>query len=146
MNGKLILENGSEYSGISFGYNKCVAGEVVFSTNMAGYTESFTDPSFCDQLLCLTYPLIGNYGVPSSDKTDDNKLLLNMESNNIWIKALVISNYSEDYSHYNAEYSLSDWLISNKIPALHGIDTRRLTKELRTNGSLHPRKFKMEQK
>jgi len=136
MNGRLVLENGSIYNGISFGYDQCIAGEVVFSTNMAGYPESFTDPSFCDQILCLTYPLIGNYGVPSSEKVDSNNLLINMESNNIWIKALVVANYSKEYSHYNADKSLSQWLINNKIPALTEIDTRRLTKELRSNGSL----------
>ena len=136
MNGKLILENGSEYNGVSFGYNQSIAGEVIFSTNMVGYTESLTDPAYCGQILCLTYPLIGNYGVPVSDKVDSNNLLVNMESNNIWIRALVVSNYCEDYSHYAADKSLSQWLISNKIPALSGIDTRRLTKELRINGSL----------
>lgn len=135
MNGKLVLENGSEYKGLSFGYEKYISGEVVFSTNMSGYIESFTDPSFCDQILCLTYPLIGNYGVPSAD-VDNNNLLINMESANIWIKALVVAEYSKHYSHYNAKKSLSEWLIENKIPALTNIDTRRLTKELRLNGSL----------
>ena len=136
MIGRLILENGSVYEGKSFGFNECVSGEVVFSTNMTGYTESFTDPSFCDQILCLTYPLIGNYGIPSEKTTDTNNLLVNLESSNIWIRALLVADYSKEFSHYNAEKSLSEWLISNKVPALTEIDTRRLTKELRSNGSL----------
>ena len=136
MIGRLVLENGSVYEGKSFGYTGNVAGEVVFSTNMTGYTESFTDPSFCDQILCLTYPLIGNYGIPSAKTADTNNLLVNLESTNIWIKALVVADYSKEYSHYNAEKSLSEWLTNNKIPALTEIDTRRLTKELRSNGSL----------
>ena len=136
MQATLFLENGSKYKGVSFGYQQSVAGEVVFSTNMSGYTESLTDPSFCDQVLCLTYPLIGNYGVPSADVKDKYGLLSNMESENIWIKALIISNYSEHYCHYNAGMSLAEWLLSHKIPALYGIDTRCLTKELRANGSL----------
>ena len=132
----LILENGSKYDGISFGYEGNISGEVVFSTNMVGYTESLTDPSFCDQILCLTYPLIGNYGVPSLDEEDENGLLTNMESDRIWIKALIVSDYSNVYSHYQAKHSLSEWLIKYNIPAIEGIDTRKLAKEIRTQGSL----------
>ena len=103
---------------------------------MVGYTESLTDPSFCDQILCLTYPLVGNYGIPSSEEKDSNELLVNMESHKIWVKALIVSDYSEKYNLYKAETSLGEWLKSYKIPALQGIDTRKLTKELRTSGSL----------
>lgn len=136
MNAILILENGSKYNGISFGYNENISGEVVFSTNMSGYIESFTDPSFCTQLLCLTYPLIGNYGVPSINTNDKYGINKNLESSKIWIGGLLISDYCDNYSHYQAEDTLSNWLISQKIPALYNIDTRRLTKELREKGSL----------
>ena len=136
MTTKLILENGITLEGVSFGYNKSVSGEVVFSTNMMGYPESLTDPSFCRQMLCLTYPLVGNYGVPNTEEVDENQILTQLESNKIWIGALIISDYSEFYNHYLSEKSLKDWLIENKIPAIHSVDTRYLTQILRTEGSL----------
>lgn len=136
MKSTLILENGSIYEGFSFGYEGSVSGEVVFSTNMTGYPESLTDPSFCKQILCLTYPLVGNYGVPSVTKKDTHGILENLESSRIWVNALLVGDYSKQNSHYLSELSLSDWLKDNKVVGLHGIDTRRLTKELRDNGSL----------
>ena len=131
---KLVLEDGSVFQGYSFGYNKAVNGEVVFNTGMVGYPESLTDPSYRGQILVLTYPLIGNYGIPGYEKEDD--LLKYFESEKIQVQALIITNYSENYSHWNAKKSLSDWMKEHKIPGIYGIDTRELTKKLRKKGSL----------
>lgn len=130
--GKLILEDGSYYEGYSFGFIKATSGEVVFNTGMVGYPESLTDPSYHGQILVLTYPLIGNYGVPK--KIKENGLLKNFESNKIHIKGLIVSDYCEKFSHHSAIKSLSSWLREEKIPGLFGIDTRALTKKLRKYG------------
>lgn len=131
--GKLILQDGSEFSGFFFGYNGVTTGEVVFNTGMVGYPETLTDPSYSRQILTFTFPLIGNYGVPG-DELDEYGLSKNFESDKIHVKGLIISDYSKVYGHWNSVQYLSDWLITNKIPALCGIDTRRLTKKLRTSG------------
>ena len=131
---KLILEDGTEFSGYSFGYEGNTNGEVVFNTGMVGYPETLTDPSYRGQILVCTYPLIGNYGIPSKEK--ENGLLKNFESDNIHIRALIVSDYSFEYSHWSAERSLSDWLIEEKIPAIYGIDTRMLTRKLRDKGTM----------
>ena len=129
----LILDDGSVFSGRSFGYAAGTVGEVVFNTAMTGYPESLTDPSYAGQILVTTYPLIGNYGVPDTGM-GSNGLPLFMESERIHAKALVVADYSEMYSHWNAKESLSAWLKREKIPAITGIDTRRLTKVLREHG------------
>jgi len=134
-NAKLILEDGSVFYGVSFASENSVAGEVVFSTGMVGYPESLTDPSYKGQILCLTYPLIGNYGVPSDEK-DIYNLPKHFESSRIQIQGLVISDYSFNYSHWNAKLSLAEWLKENKIPGIFDIDTRELTKKLRENGTM----------
>ena len=131
---KLILENGDEFKGFSFGAEHSVSGEVVFSTGMVGYPESLTDPSYKGQILVLTYPLIGNYGVPA--KNIENNLDTNFESNKIQVQALVVSDYSFEYSHWNAKKSLGEWLKEENIPAIYGIDTRKLTKTLREKGAM----------
>lgn len=130
--GYLILENGIIVSGISFGFEKNVSGEVVFNTGMTGYPESFTDPSYYGQILTMTYPLIGNYGVPPL--TQQNGLSLFLESEKIQIRGLIVSSYIEENTHWQSKESLSSWLKMNKIPALSGIDTRSLTKILRECG------------
>ncbi len=130
---KLILDDGSLFVGQSFGYDAPTAGEVVFNTAMTGYPESLTDPSYAGQILVTTFPLIGNYGVPDTG-VGDNGLPLFMESERIHAKALVVADYSEQYSHWNAKESLAAWLKREKIPGITGIDTRRLTKVLRENG------------
>ena len=130
----LILENGNEFKGFSFGAENSTSGEVVFNTGMVGYPESLTDPSYKGQILVLTYPLIGNYGVP--DRIIDNGLATNFESGRIQVQALVISDYSFEYSHWNAKISLADWLKEEGIPAIYGIDTRKLTKTLRERGTM----------
>lgn len=129
---KLVFENNLEVKGYSFGYPCSVSGEVVFNTAMTGYPESLTDPSYKGQILILTYPLIGNYGVPSYEF--DNLILKNFESESIHISGLVISDYSFDNSHWKSYKSLSEWLTENRIPAMYGVDTRMLTKIMREKG------------
>lgn len=130
---ELILQDGSVFKGYSFGYQKNVSAEVVFSTGMTGYDVSLTDPSFEGQIIVMTYPLAGNYGVPSQD-LDKNGISLFLESPKIHAKGLIVSDYCEKYSHYNAVESLSSWLVREQIPALFGIDTRELTKRIREKG------------
>jgi carbamoyl-phosphate synthase small subunit len=129
----LVLSDGTKFKGKSFGYEKEVAGEVVFNTAMMGYPESLTDPSYAGQMMVLTYPLVGNYGVPpftfGSEGLPDF-----MESDRIYATALIVADYSEQYSHWNAAESLSDWLKREQVPGVTGIDTRQLTKVLREHG------------
>ena len=133
-NAKLILEDGTEFKGIAFGYENSKAGEVVFNTAMTGYPESLTDPSYKGQILVATFPLIGNYGVPGDSS---NKNLLEFyESDKIQVSGLVISEYSKEYSHWNAKKSLSDWMIEHKVPGISGVDTRQLTKIIREKGAM----------
>ena len=131
---KLILEDGSEFPGISFGFDRSISGEVVFNTAMTGYPESLTDPSYKGQILVLTYPLIGNYGVPD-EKVEEN-LFKHFESDRLHISGLIVSDYSEEYSHWNAKKSLGDWLQQHEVPGIYGIDTRYLTKILREKGTM----------
>ncbi|MBI2598151.1 MAG: glutamine-hydrolyzing carbamoyl-phosphate synthase small subunit [Candidatus Diapherotrites archaeon] len=129
---RLVLEEGSVFEGVSFGFPKSAAGEVVFNTGMVGYNESLSDPSYEGQILCFSYPLIGNYGVPK--KNGNAGLESFFESEKIHVSGLVVSNYSAVHNHWNAEKSLSDWLMEEKIPAITGVDTRALTKKLREKG------------
>ena len=129
----LVLQDGTTFQGKSFGYEKAVTGEVVFNTAMMGYPESLTDPSYAGQMMVLTYPLVGNYGVPPFT-VENNGLATFMESDKIYAKALIVSDYSEQYSHWNACESLSDWLKREQVPGVTGIDTRQLTKVLREHG------------
>ena len=133
---KLTLEDGSVYEGISFGAEKNVNGEVVFSTGMTGYTESLTDPSYRGQILSLTYPMIGNYGVPSTSDMDKYGLRKGFESHMIHATALLCQDYAYTYSHWDAKMSLSQWLKQEGIPGIHGIDTRLITKKVRTKGAM----------
>ena len=130
---KLILSDGTVFCGWSFGFEGETAGEVVFNTAMTGYPESLTDPSYAGQILVTTFPLIGNYGVPDTGIGEDG-LPLFMESERIHPKAIVVADYSEQFSHWNAKESLAAWLKREKIPGITGIDTRRLTKVLREHG------------
>jgi carbamoyl-phosphate synthase small subunit len=129
----LILENKASFEGYSFGALKNVSGEVVFNTGMMGYPETLTDPSYKGQILVLTYPLIGNYGIPNNEKNNFG-IEKNFESSKIHVSGLIIQDYSFDYSHWSAVKSLSEWLIEQGIPAIYGIDTRALTKKLRERG------------
>ncbi len=127
MSTKLVLQDNSVFEGKSFGFEGSVAGEVVFATGMTGYPEALTDPSFAGQILVLTYPIIGNYGVPHRSQ---------WESVKIQIKGLVVSTYNETPSHYSSVLSLQQWLINEKIPAVEIRDTRFLAKKIRTHGAM----------
>ena len=126
----LRLENGKIFTGYSFGKYGETDGEVVFTTGMTGYPESLTDPSFSGQVLVFTFPLIGNYGIPKFTPGIHGKF----ESGKIQVRGIIVSNYSSHYSHFDAEMSLDVWLKENNIPGIYGIDTRELTKVLRTTG------------
>ena len=130
----LILDDGTVLLGKYFGYEKSVAGEVVFNTAMMGYPESLTDPSYSGQLLVTTYPIIGNYGVPP--RQEKESLSNFYESEKIHAEAIIVSDYSFEYSHWNADRSLADWLKEEKIVGIYDIDTRELTKILREHGSM----------
>jgi carbamoyl-phosphate synthase small subunit len=132
--GYLFLENGTVLEGESFGSESPVDGEVVFNTGMMGYPEGFTDPSYCGQILTLTYPLIGNYGVP--DYNIKKGLPQVLESEKIHIAGLIVSSYIDNHTHWQAKKTLSAWLCQEGIPALSGIDTRTLTKTIREVGVL----------
>lgn len=134
MKARLILENGMEFPGTSFGSENARAGEVVFNTAMTGYPESLTDPSYKGQILVATYPLVGNYGVPG-EETEQN-LYKHYESDRVAVQGFVISDYSDSYSHWNAQQSLGSWLKSQGIPGISGIDTRELTQVLRESGTM----------
>ncbi len=131
----LTLQDGSQWTGKAFGAFEEVEGEVVFTTGMVGYPESLTDPSFKDQILVLTSPLVGNYGVPK-EELDEQKLSKWFESARIHLKGLIVSEYSENFSHWNASKSLSDWMREYGVPGISGVDTRALTKKLREKGAL----------
>jgi carbamoyl-phosphate synthase small subunit len=131
---KLVLSDGKEFSGGLFGAEMPAAGEVVFNTGMTGYIESLSDPSYHGQILVLTHPLVGNYGVPGKEK--QHGLLKHFESDRIHAAGLIVSDYSAEFSHWHAERSLDSWLAENGIPALQGIDTRALTKHLRDQGTM----------
>ena len=129
----LVLQDGTKFHGKSFGYDAPVAGEVVFNTAMMGYPESLTDPSYAGQLVTLTFPLVGNYGVPPFTFGHEG-LPTFMESDHIHASAIIVSDYSEQYSHWNANESLAEWLKREQVPGITGIDTRELTKVLREHG------------
>lgn len=127
----LVLEDGSRYEGRAFGALEPILsserkGEVVFATGMTGYQEICTDPSYRGQMVALTYPLIGNYGVNPED----------VESRRPWLSALIVRECCEEFHHWRGRESLSDYLARAGIPGLQGIDTRALTRRLRASGTL----------
>jgi carbamoyl-phosphate synthase small subunit len=131
---QLILDDGTRFTGQSFGAPCAAAGEVVFNTAMTGYPESLTDPSYKGQILVLTYPLVGNYGVPG--RVIREQLADYFESDKVHISGLVVASYSAEFSHWNALDSLSDWLKEHNVPGICGVDTRALTKILRERGTM----------
>jgi carbamoyl-phosphate synthase small subunit len=131
-NVRLVLEDGTVFCGKSFGGEKEVSAEVVFNTAMMGYPESLTDPSYAGQMMVMTYPLVGNYGVPQV--MTENRLPRFMEGDKIYASAIIVSDYSTMYSHWNAAESLDEWLRREGVPGVTGIDTRALTKVLREHG------------
>eukprot|EP00957_Ditylum_brightwellii_P063488 4819537-Ditylum_brightwellii.AAC.1 len=132
----LHLEDGTTITGTSFGCHTSVEGEVVFATGMVGYPESLTDPSYQGQILTLTSPMVGNYGVPNRNTIDEYGLPAFFESTKIHAQGLLVQDYSHHYSHWNAASSLGDWLKEEGIPGLCDIDTRMLTKKIREKGAL----------
>ena len=135
----LELKDGTAFQGYSFGAPKSIAGELVFQTGMVGYPESVTDPSYRGQILVITFPLVGNYGVPSRETLDEllGDLPAHFESSQIHIAALVTASYcGEDFSHFLATSSLGTWLKEQGVPAMYGVDTRALTKLIREKGSM----------
>ncbi len=131
---RLELEDGTVMKGIGFGALRPVAGEVVFNTGMAGYVESLTDPSYRGQILVLTYPLIGNYGVPAPRRP--GSLDGPFESGHIQVQGLVVQHYVAAPSHHASSRSLGDWLTAQAVPAITGVDTRTLTRRLREFGTM----------
>ncbi len=130
----LVLRDGRSFAGRSFGYDGPAEGEIVFSTAMVGYPESLTDPSYSGQLLCVSFPLVGNYGIPE-EVPDAMGLCTRFESEHIHVRGLVISDYSEKYSHWDAARSLDQWLQDQHVPGICGIDTRALVQLLRDEGA-----------
>jgi len=131
---KLIFADGTVLQGRGFGSHRSASGEAVFNTGMVGYPECFTDPSYYGQILILTYPIIGNYGVPGQGSTFD-LMKSPFESDRVHIAGLVVSEISENYSHWNSVGSLHDWLTLQGVPGISGIDTRFLTQKLREQGA-----------
>uniref|UniRef100_A0A4W6F7E7 carbamoyl-phosphate synthase (ammonia) n=1 Tax=Lates calcarifer TaxID=8187 RepID=A0A4W6F7E7_LATCA len=132
----LVLEDGTRMKGFSFGHDASVAGELVFNTGLVGYPEALTDPSYRGQILTLTYPIVGNYGVPNTQELDELGLRKHVESDRIQVSGLLVQDYSHEYSHWNSVKSLGQWLQEEKVPALFGIDTRMLTKVIRDKGTV----------
>ena len=132
--GKLIFDDGTVLDGEGFGYSTTVFGEIVFNTGMVGYTEALTDPSYKGQILTLTYPLVGNYGVPDPEVKDEDGIPKYFEADEIQARGLVIHELSHTASHWNLSMTLDEWMHNEKIPGIAEIDTRALTKKLRTSG------------
>ncbi|KAL0585681.1 hypothetical protein ABG067_004605 [Albugo candida] len=132
----LEFEDGSKYHGYSFGAPRSTSGEVVFTTGMVGYPEALTDASFKGQILNMTFPMIGNYGVPCTKTLDSIGLNKYIESDRIHAAGMIVQDYSSVYSHWNASSSLSEWLVRESIPGIAGIDTREITKKIRSKGAM----------
>ncbi|WP_027632470.1 carbamoyl phosphate synthase small subunit [Clostridium hydrogeniformans] len=126
MIGRLILENGMVFEGRAFGYTEETVGEVVFNTGMTGYQEVLTDPSYYGQIVTMTYPLIGNYGINLED----------LESNTPKVKGFIVRELCDIPSNWRCEMTLDSYLKQNKVIGLEGIDTRALTKILRNHGTM----------
>ncbi|MBN2537732.1 carbamoyl-phosphate synthase (glutamine-hydrolyzing) small subunit, partial [candidate division WOR-3 bacterium] len=125
---RLELEDGTVFEGTGFGHDVAAAGEVVFNTSMVGYVEALTDPSYRGQILVMTYPLIGNYGVSGDPER--------WESDQIQAAGLVVQRAHDDTSHAGSDLSLSGWLAEQGVPGVTGIDTRQLTLRLRERGTM----------
>jgi len=119
---------------MGFGFSTTSIGEIVFNTGMVGYTETLTDPSYSGQILTLTYPLVGNYGVPDPEQKNDDGIPNHFESEKIQVKGLIVHELSTTASHWNISMTLDEWMNNENIPGISGIDTRHLTKILRQSG------------
>src|SRR5919202_6004463 len=134
---KLILEDGTIFEGIGFGYPKSLSGDIVFITGMVGYTETLTDPSYRGQILCFTYPSIGNYGVPSELDLDEHGIPKYFESDKIQISGVIVNDLSNVASHYTCVKTFDEWLYEHKVPGISGVDTRELTQIIRKDGKMN---------
>lgn len=130
----LMLDDGTVMKGEGFGHPGMVFGEAVFNTGMVGYAETLTDPSYGGQILSMTYPLVGNYGVPDPAQIDDDGIATHFESDHIQVRGLAVHDLSDTASHWNTFMTLDEWMYSQKVPGIAGIDTRSLTKRLRNDG------------
>src|SRR5262247_315686 len=130
----LLLNDGTVFEGNRFGSSRPVCGEVVFNTGMTGYVETLTDPSYAGQILVLTYPLVGNYGVPAA--RGGRLLDPPYESDRIQVQGLVVQHYVDDYSHHAAARTLRQWLLDEDVPAVTAVDTRAVTRRLREHGTM----------
>lgn len=136
MDATLVLDGFKPVKGKSFGAPRDVDGEIVFQTGMVGYPESMTDPSYHGQILVLTYPMIGNYGVPGNE-LDEHGLPKFFESlNKIWVAGLIVDELCEQPSHWRSEKTLSEWMKEYNVPGISGVDTRALTKQIRERGTM----------
>ena len=126
MKARLILEDGTIFEGKAFGYLKDSVGEVVFNTSMTGYGEVLTDPSYYGQIVTMTYPLIGNYGINLED----------VESSGVHVKGFIVREKSDNPNNFRCEMDIDTYLKQNKVIGLEGVDTRALTKILRNNGTM----------
>lgn len=131
----LALEDGTIFRGRSFGSPTNVSGEVVFNTSMIGYPELLTDPSYLEQIVVMTYPIIGSYGVPSFSQSDEHGIPLHFESDSIKVKGYVVHSLSEP-SHWSCERTIESWLAEEKVPGIRGVDTRALTRRIRAEGTM----------
>ena len=131
----LGLEDGTIFRGKSFGASADVSGEVVFNTSMIGYPELLTDPSYLEQIVVMTYPIIGSYGVPSFSRCDKHGIPLHFESETIKVKGYAVHSLS-DPSHWSSEKTIQEWLEEERVPGISGLDTRALTRKIRANGTM----------
>jgi carbamoyl-phosphate synthase small subunit len=131
----LALEDGTVFRGKGFGARTEVSGEVVFNTSMTGYPELLTDPSYLEQIVVMTYPIIGSYGVPAFSNCDDHGLPLHFESDSVKVKGYAVHSISEP-SHWSSKQTLDNWLESEKVPGISDLDTRAITRRIRTNGTM----------
>ena len=131
----LALEDGTIFRGSGFGARLDVSGEVVFNTSMIGYPELLTDPSYHEQIVVMTYPILGSYGVPPYSLCDEHGLPLHYESDSIKVRGYAIHSLSRP-SHWSSDRKLEDWMEQEKVPGIKGIDTRAVTRKIRTNGTM----------
>lgn len=134
-NAVLALEDGTVFRGKGFGARSSVDGEVVFNTSMIGYPELLTDPSYHEQIVVMTYPILGSYGVPPYSLCDSYGVPLHFESDSVKVKGFVVSSLSNP-SHWSSEKSLHEWLVDENVPGISGLDTRVLTQKIRMNGTM----------
>jgi len=133
--GVLVLEDGSVFQGIGFGAETEISGEVVFNTSMMGYPELLTDPSYQEQIVVMTYPILGSYGIPPSSIRDRGGVPLHFESDSVKVKGFVVHSLSRP-SHWSNHKTLDEWLTEQGVPGIFGIDTRVLTQRLRNKGTM----------